>query len=173
VALRQIIGWYLNHSLGEKLPRERAPVWSAIWVFAGFGVVGGLALHPAKISHGCAHAALFPAVILLVGLAWAVLAKWPGPVRLVVAGGMVLEFLVMFWTHVWYAVTDPAFLDAYGSNLWNKQNYSAVMIADVVGAFDPIVVFGLVIAQLLFILVLFLWFWPVARGETQPSKESG
>jgi hypothetical protein len=87
------------------------PEWSAVWAFALLGGAGAAALHPLRSANGVAHSALFPTAVLLLVLAWGVLSRARRLTRVIVCGGMVAEFLLMFWSHV--AVMDSLLFDAY------------------------------------------------------------
>jgi hypothetical protein len=120
-------------SMGDATDRN------AIWLFIGIGCLGAAFLHTAPSVHGLAHCAFFPSAVLLVGLAWAALATMPRRWILAVGAGMLLEFLLMFWSHVWFTAT-PDFLDYRAFNASVKQDERYVFLNDLVGGAYSIVV---------------------------------
>jgi hypothetical protein len=106
------------------------PEWSAVWFFAILGGLGAAALHPGKIGHGIAHSACYPTTIVLVALAWGLLSRAPRRWAAVVSAGIVAEFLLMYWSHCWLAVTDPVVLDSWMANASYKREAGAVFLND-------------------------------------------
>src|SRR5262249_9885352 len=90
--------------------------WLAVVLFGLCGAAGAAVLHPGKIDHGIAHSACFPTVILVVALAWGILSRADPVFALPFVVGMLAEFLLMFWSHVWLAVHMPQTLDLALSN---------------------------------------------------------
>ncbi|HEX5271409.1 MAG TPA: glycosyltransferase family 39 protein, partial [Gemmataceae bacterium] len=94
----------------KPMPGGRA-VWSAVWLSLAGGTLGGALLHPGKIPWGIAHSAVFPTAVVLAGLGWGLLSRGRPGTRRLVCCGMVLEFLLMFWSYRWLAVHDPAVIE--------------------------------------------------------------
>lgn len=134
----------------------------AVWLFLLFGILGGAFLHPAKMDHGIAHAALFPSVLVIVGLAWAFLLRSGGVWTPVVMTGMIGEFLGMFWSHIWYVVKDPHILDPWDINLWEKGNQHVVFLNDLdfLGPHPPAVLVLTLALQVIFTVLALAWTRP-------------
>src|SRR5205085_7126873 len=94
----------------------RRPDWSAVWCFTLLGILGASTLHPGIMIHGAAHSAFFTSAVLLTVLGWGVLSGAPARQALAVCAGLVAEFLIMFWSHIWVATTEPRVLDPWLSN---------------------------------------------------------
>ena len=131
---------------GAMLAGLRRPEWSATWAFALLGAVGAAALHPKTYTHGIAHAALFPSVVVLAALAWGRLSRAARPWAAVVCAGMVLEFAAMFWSHVWLTA-QPLLLDPQNLNVWEKSEHHLVFLADWLAGVRPAVIAGTVAVQ--------------------------
>src|SRR5262249_45096616 len=140
----------------------------AILLFVGFGIVLGALLHPLIIQWGVAHAALFPSVVLLVGLAWTRLADAPVPRRGIVVAGMLAEVFGMFWSHVWLANTAPDVLDPWVGNIPVKEGYHCIFLHDVVGPYAWLFAAATLILQGIF--VFFLWEWLRPHFDLQQSE---
>jgi hypothetical protein len=100
--------------------------------FAVGGTLLGSLLHPARVTHGIAHAALFTSAVLLAVLGWGVLSRAPRWAAVLVCGGMVVEFLAMFWSHV-RLLRDPPRIDPYWINTEIKRVEGLAFLADVLG----------------------------------------
>jgi hypothetical protein len=85
--------------------------WSAVWLFLIGGTLGGAFLHPGKIPWGIAHSAVFPSAVVLAALAWGLLSRASRRTGLLVCCGMALEFVLMFWSHLWLLFHDPNVLE--------------------------------------------------------------
>ncbi len=90
--------------------------WQAVWIFAGVGGFGAVFLHTGYIGHGVAHSAAFPTAILVTALAWGHVATLEPRTGGMLCAGMVAEFLIMFWTHVWFLHLAPEMLEELGGN---------------------------------------------------------
>jgi 4-amino-4-deoxy-L-arabinose transferase-like glycosyltransferase len=134
----------------------RRPEWSATWAFVLLGGLGAALLHPRAYTHGIAHAALFPSVLVLATLAWGRLSRgsrtWTG----LVLAGMVLEFLALFWSHV-YLTAWPARLDPYPYNPRLKAEHHLLFLADVFTAVRPLVIAAALTVQLILAGLLVRW----------------
>jgi len=138
----------------------------AVGLFVIFGLVGGMALHPRREGHGIAHSAQFPAVILLASLAWLALALASKRWALLVVAGMVLEFLLMFWSHVWY-ITTPEFVDPTGLNVATKRRESLINTYDLIGQQEMPCVVAAVALEACFIYLAVSWL----RGPTSAGSD--
>jgi hypothetical protein len=140
-------------------------VWSALWLSFLGGTLGGALLHPNTISWGIAHSAAFPTALVLTALAWGLLSRARRPVALAVSTGMVLEFLLMFWSHRWLLLHRPEVLEDLQGNAGYKYANGTIdspqdvfFLNDLIGAREDIFLVGAVIVQLVLIGLLF-WFW--------------
>jgi hypothetical protein len=100
---------------------------TALVAFLGLGTLAAAFLHPLRVDHGIAHAALFSSVVLLVALAWGALVAARPFVTAVVCLGMITEFLAMFWSHVWL-VDTPEMLDPYHFNVTARTEGGLVFL---------------------------------------------
>jgi hypothetical protein len=129
------------------------PEWSATWAFALLGVVGAAALHPKTYTHGIAHAAFFPSVVVLAALAWGRLSRSPRPWAALVCAGMVGEFAAMFWSHV-RLTGEPLLLDPLNINVWEKSAHGLMFLADCLAGVRPEVIGAAVAVQLAMCVLL-------------------
>jgi hypothetical protein len=141
-------------TLRGRLAPLRQPEWSATWAFLLLGALGAAALHPRTYTHGIAHAALFPSVLVLLALAWGLLSRAPRGWAVLTVGGMILEFAALFWSHV-YLTTWPRFLDPTPYNWGLKTKYQLVFLADCFAPMQPVVI-GLTLAVELVLVFLLL-----------------
>jgi hypothetical protein len=143
----------------------------AFWLFVILGCLGAVALHPRPSVHGLAHNAFFTSAVLLVGLAWTTLARAPRRWIHVVGAGMMLEFLAMFWSHVWFTAA-PNFLDCTGYNASAKQEESYVFLRDFLGGYYPLAVATAIGIQLALavLLVRAARRLPIVERETPPLQ---
>jgi hypothetical protein len=152
----------------------RRPGWSATWAFALLGAVGAAALHPKTYTHGIAHAALFPSVVVLAALAWGRLSQGSRPWAALVCAGMVAEFAAMFWSHVWLT-GQPLLLDPKNINVWEKSAYQLVFLADHLAGVRPAVIAATVAVQLGLVVLLCRWLVGMDRpvpGKAEPLQNS-
>jgi len=136
----------------------------AIALFVVVGILLGTLLHPLMIPWGVAHAALFPSVVLLVGLAWTLLAPAERPWTWIVMAGMLAEFFGMFWSHVWLVVEAPDVLDPLLGNLDTKERYHCVFLNDLIGTHDPWSIAATLALQFVFLVVLLTWLRPTPNA---------
>jgi 4-amino-4-deoxy-L-arabinose transferase-like glycosyltransferase len=125
----------------------RRPAWSATWAFVLLGGLGAALLHPRACTHGIAHAALFPSVLVLAALAWGRLSQAPRAWTALVCAGMVVEFAAPFWSHV-YLTAWPEVLDLYPYNLRLKAEHHLLFLADGLAPVRPVVIAGALTVQL-------------------------
>jgi hypothetical protein len=134
-----LVGWlgrqyqalrrYLRRKFGpaeEPAPEVPAPpaaapgpgrrVWVAVLFFLVLGTLGAAVAHSEMVSHGIAHAACFPAAILLAALGWGLLSRTRRSWAALVCCGIVAEFLVMFWSHWWLLRNRPEILEGLPGN---------------------------------------------------------
>jgi hypothetical protein len=144
------------------------PEWNAVWAFALIGGVGAALLHPLRSINGVAHSAIFATSVLLVVLAWGLLSRAGGRVRAVVCAGMVVEFLVMFWTYVPLSYADPLLLDPYGINADIKRREHLVFLSDCLGSAWTFAVVAAAAVQLALVILLAVW----SLGPTNTKPQS-
>jgi hypothetical protein len=155
---------------GRPLPATKEPadgpaVWSAVWTCLVVGTLGGAFLHPGKISWGIAHSAVFPTTVVLTGLAWGVLSRARPTAAVLVGCGMVLEFLLMFWSHWWLLFHHPTVL-APESGARGVHETWAPLLNEALGDADRLFLAGAVLIQATLIVLLLraLRQSPVAKG---------
>jgi hypothetical protein len=154
---------------GPALPATKTgPVGWAVWLFLIVGTLGGAFLHPGKIPWGIAHSAVFPSAIVLVALAWGVLSRAPRTTALLVCGGMVLEFVLMFWLHRWLLFHDPEVLEP-GAAEEGLREPAVTMLNEVLGRADVAFLIGAVVVQVALIGLLFM----VAFGQRREALAEG
>jgi hypothetical protein len=122
----------------------------AVWVFATVGGLGALALHPWRCPHGIAHAAAFPSVVALLVLAWGALGRATPRTALLVVGGMAVEFLAVYWSHVALAAGGRG-LDDPVSNWALKESNGLVFLADTLGPWAWACAAGVALVQLVLV----------------------
>jgi hypothetical protein len=140
---------------GER-PRTLGVEWSAVWLFVGLGIIGAACLHPSKVPNGIAHAALSPAVILLVALAWGVLGRADRGVAAAVIAGMVAEFLGMFWSHLWMLKFAPAVLEPLPGNA-DYKDPGEFLLNEFIGSGQYLFLAGVVVVQVVLLVLLVRW----------------
>jgi hypothetical protein len=150
----------------QSAPAADAPVprgagrraWVAVVFFLLLGTLGAAVLHPETIIHGIAHAACFPAAILLAALGWGVLSRarprWAVPV----CAGMAAEFLVMFWSHWWLLGNSPEILEPLPGNADYKADSHGTQflffLNERLGDWQYVFLAGAVVIQLLLCVLL-------------------
>jgi hypothetical protein len=122
-----------------------------LWVFAAVGGLGALALHPWRCPHGVAHAAAFPSVVALLVLAWGALGRANPRTALLVCGGMAVEFLAVYWSHV--ALAGGRGLDDPVSNWALKETNGLVFLADTLGPWPWACAAGVALVQLALVTI--------------------
>ncbi len=147
----------------EKHPAARTGR-SAAWSFALLGYLCAAVLHPGKIAHGIAHSAAYPTAIVLVALAWGVLSRASSRLAALVCAGIVVEFLLMYWSHCWVAVHCPEVLDAGMDNRSYKTTmgkYVAVFLRERLDGGAWVFVAAAAAVQLVLCVYLLRW----VRGQ--------
>ncbi|HKI36176.1 MAG TPA: glycosyltransferase family 39 protein [Gemmataceae bacterium] len=145
---------------GPDLPATKEPsngpaVWSAVWLCLLGGTLGGALLHPGKIPWGIAHSAVFPTAVVLAALAWGLLSRARPTVAALVCCGMVLEFLLMFWSHWWLLCHDPEILEP-GAGKAGPRDTWVPLLNEALGRGDRAFLVGAVVVQLTLIVLLLL-----------------
>jgi hypothetical protein len=146
---------------GPKLPASKTEpagwaAWSAVWLFLIGGTLGGAFLHPGKIPWGIAHSAVFPTALVLAALAWGLLSRASQKVALLVCCGMVLEFVLMFWSHLWLLFHDPAILEP-GASTDALYDPDVTALNKALGGCDELFIVGAVVIQAALIGLLLVW----------------
>lgn len=164
VPLLVLLGCRATARLGRRLrghrsSREHATreETQALWVFAGVGGLLAMLLHPHPSDHGLAHNAYFTSVLIWLAMAWAVLASSSRTVFRLVAVAMLVEFLLLFWSHIWYVRNDPLVLDPYDLNRGSRLEDGLVFTAEVVGKGWLVAALVAAAAQLACLLLLLRW----------------
>jgi hypothetical protein len=129
--------------------------WTAVVMFLVLGVLAAGVLHPGKMQHGIAHAAYFPAVVLLAALAWGVLSRANRWAAAAVCAGMTTEFLLMFWSHVWLLYHDPGVLESLPGNQSYKDDAGVVFLSDWLGGGQVVFLAGAILVQTVLVGLLF------------------
>jgi hypothetical protein len=130
------------------------PVWSAVWLFVIGGTLGAAFLHPGKISWGIAHSAAFVSTVVLTALAWGVLARAGRGAALLVCAGMVLEFVLMFWSYWWLLFHDPELLEP-GAGAEGPRTATVRMLNEHLAGADVIFLAGALVVQVVLVVLLF------------------
>jgi hypothetical protein len=144
----------------------------AIWTFSGLSCLGAMLLHPNSSAHGLAHNAYFASTIVWVGLAWGLLARAGRGAAALVLAGMLAEFLLLFWSHAWYANREPLVLDPFGSNWEFKRADGNVFLSAALGPLGPVAWVAAAIAQAGLIALLMRWLFAAGRAvDTMTSDE--
>jgi hypothetical protein len=146
-------------------PAGRA-AWSAVWLFLIGGSLGGAFLHPGKIPWGIAHSAVFPSALVLAALAWGLLSRASAKAALLVCCGMALEFVLMFWSHLWLLWHDPEILQP-GSGEKGPRETWVQLLNETLGSWDRLFLGGAIIVQAALIVLLLLSF----RRRAEPVVE--
>jgi hypothetical protein len=128
--------------------------WGAVWLFLSLGTLGAAFLHPGKIPWGIAHSAAFPGALVLTALAWGVLSRARPAVAALVCVGMVLEFLLMFWSHWWLLWHDPEVLQPGASTVGPRETWEP-LLNEVLGSADRLFLAGAVAVQAALVVPLF------------------
>jgi hypothetical protein len=143
-------------------------VWAAVWLFLFVGTLAAAFLHPGKIPWGIAHSAAFPSAVVLAALAWGLLSRAGPTTAAFVSGGMVLEFLLMFWSHWWLLFHDPEVLEP-GSGVIGPREPDVQMLNESLGSGDLLFLAAAVIIQVVLIVLLFRLV--LSPRESQPAGE--
>jgi hypothetical protein len=141
----------------ETLAAQLTAEGSALWIFAGLGTLLAAFLHPLRSSHGIAHAALFSSVILFAGLGWGLLPRAARFVAGFVIAGMVAEFLLMFWSHIWLLLTQPHALDEYPYNFRIKSEETLVFLTDALAVGSRPLMVAVLLVQVGLVAALIWW----------------
>src|SRR5262249_53762563 len=128
--------------------------WSAVWLFLIGGTLGGAFLHPGKIPWGIAHSAVFPSAVVLAALAWGLLSRASPRAALIVCCGMALEFVLMFWSHLWLLFTDPNVLEPGSADEGVHERAVRMLNELLAGGAWPLLVAAVVIEAALIVLLL-------------------
>jgi 4-amino-4-deoxy-L-arabinose transferase-like glycosyltransferase len=138
-------------------------LWSAVWLFLVGGTLGAAFLHPGKIPWGIAHSAAFPSAVVLTALAWGLLSRARRAAVALVCCGMVLEFVLMFWSHWWLLNRFPEVLEGLPGNASYKDQ-TVVFLNDRIGEGQYAFLIAAALVQAALIGLLFLS--PRWRAET-------
>src|SRR5262249_41552481 len=106
--------------------------------------------------------AAFPTTVVLVALAWGVLSRAGRAVGGVVRGGMVAEFLLMFWWHWWLLFHAPGVLEP-GGDEEGPRTHAAHLLNECLGNAAVVFFVCAVLVQLALIVLLFTWRAPRER----------
>jgi hypothetical protein len=160
---------------GRSLPRTKGrpggfAVWFALGSFLLVGTLGGALLHPGKIPWGIAHSAIFPTTLVLVGLAWGLLSRAPRWAALVVCCGMVVEFALMFWSHLWLLFHDPGILEP-GSTTDAVYDPDVTALNQALGRGDRVFLVAAIIIQAVLIALLLMRVVNQGRGPVGPESQ--
>jgi hypothetical protein len=128
-------------------------VWSAVWFFLVGGTLGSAFLHPGRIAHGIAHSAAFPSALVLAALAWGLLSRARTTVAVLVGCGMVLEFVLMFWSHWWLLLHNSDVLEP-GSGVDGPREALVPLWNEILGRADSFFLAGAILVQALLIVLL-------------------
>jgi hypothetical protein len=127
-----------------------------VWWFAGLGGLDAMLLHPNWSHNGVAHSACFTTVVLLVGLAWCGLGGAPRRTQQLVGAGLLAEFLLLFWSHMWLVHT-PWVLDGSRVNEAWKADGELVFLNDLLGQAYPAAVVATLVIQAGLLGLLIRW----------------
>jgi len=157
----------------QELTESAGSAWPArlaVGLFLVIGWFGAAFLHPGKLSHGIAHSAGFPTVLVLLAVGWGLLSRAPRWITALVVAGMVIEFLLMFWSHWWFLTHDPAVLERLPGNAAYKPDpVPVVFLNERISDGQNIFPAGLIVIQLglVCLLIGFLCgLWPRPREES-------
>jgi hypothetical protein len=142
----------------------------AVALFGVLGVISATLLLREAYPHGIAHAAFFPAVQLLLVIAWGEAGRARPLWMALVLAGMVLEFVLMWWSHLWLLHVDSAVIDPFGADpslqphFYFKSLVGAVFLCDRAGALWYVALGGAVLIEGTIVVLLVRFVWSTARA---------
>jgi hypothetical protein len=120
-------------------PVARGGERGAVLAFAVFGALAAVAIHPGRATYGVAHNAFFPSALVLAVWAWGLLSQSHSRWKPLVIGGIVAEFLIMFWSHLaWIFLHLHFHRIGTDSNWLLKQAHHVVFLFDRLGRAAPL-----------------------------------
>jgi hypothetical protein len=175
LAVRWIAAW--RDAVRRRTPASSpAGVTSALWAFSGLGCLGIL-LHPWYSDHGVAHNVFFPSVLVWLAMAWGLLARASRRMAALVLAGMLLEFFLMFWSHLAVVLHNPTLLDPERANASYRHDanlgHSIVFLGELFAPQRPWFILATVVVQGTLVALLACWVWSAGKHSVTGEKTEG